>query len=113
METETFMKTRINCGLALILSLVVGASPILTFAAGSNRSRLPKRERSKFVPKVAEPKRVPRPAFQMQPGQSATLLPDGRTLLIGGEGANGPLATVSIRDPRTQEILPLPNGLNQ
>lgn len=116
MKTETFMKTRINCGLALILSVVVGTSPILTFAAGSNRSTLtlPKREKGKFVSKPAEPKRATRTVVQVQPaGQSATLLPDGRTLLIGGEGTNGPLATVLIRDPRTQEVSPFAGGLNQ
>ena len=35
------------------------------------------------------------------PGQTVTLLPDGRWLLIGGQGAQGPLATVTIHDPVT------------
>ena len=36
-----------------------------------------------------------------QPGQSVTLLSDGRWLFIGGESAGGSLGTASIWDPRT------------
>jgi Bacterial Ig-like domain/Galactose oxidase, central domain len=46
-------------------------------------------------------------------GQTATLLPDGRFLVVGGLGTNGPLATAVIRDPRTRETIPLPHGLRQ
>src|SRR5207247_10601967 len=35
------------------------------------------------------------------PGQSVTILPHGRWLLVGGEATKGPLSTVSIWDPRT------------
>ena len=110
------MKKRINCGLAIFLSVVVGACPVLTFASGSNRSTLTpaKREKPEFIPKPVTPKRATRTQNQSPPdGQSATLLSDGRTLLIGGEGTNGPLASVSIRDPRTQLVSPFANGLNQ
>ena len=34
-------------------------------------------------------------------GQSTTLLPDGRTLLVGGVGPDGPLATASATNPAT------------
>ncbi len=44
-------------------------------------------------------------------GQSATLLPDGHWLLIGGEGPDGPLGTAAVKDPRTGTVTPLPNGL--
>ncbi|RQS71913.1 Rhs family protein [Burkholderia sp. Bp8963] len=43
------------------------------------------------------------------PGQSATLLPDGRWVLVGGEGAAA--ATASIFNPTTQQIIKLPTGL--
>src|SRR5437762_13221262 len=33
------------------------------------------------------------------PGQSQTLMPDGRILLLGGEGANGPANTLALQDP--------------
>lgn len=47
------------------------------------------------------------------PGQSATLLPDGRYLLSGGEGPQGPLSIAAILDTRSGTIVPLPNGLHQ
>jgi RHS repeat-associated protein len=117
MKTANSIKRLINCGLALTLSAILGTSPILTFAAGSNRSRfvsLPKRVKPDFSPKPVVPNRAARIAMQIQPeGQSATPLPDGRVLLIGGDGSSGPQSSVSIKDPRTQEITLLPNGLYQ
>ena len=84
MKTANSIKRLINCGLALTLSAILGGSPILTFAAGSNRSRfvsLPKRVKPDFNPKPVVPNRAARIAMQIQPeGQSATLLPDGRVL---------------------------------
>jgi len=35
-------------------------------------------------------------APEAAPGQTVTLLPDGRWLLVGGEGENGPLASVVV-----------------
>ncbi|HSE15991.1 MAG TPA: RHS repeat-associated core domain-containing protein [Pyrinomonadaceae bacterium] len=117
MKTANSLKRRINCGLALFLSAILASTPVLTFAAGSNRSRfvsLPKRVKPDFIPKPVVPNRAARIAMQIQPeGQSATLLPDGRILLIGGDGSAGPQSAVSIKDPRTQEITLLPNGLYQ
>ena len=34
-------------------------------------------------------------------GQSATLLPDGRWLLLGGEGPTGPVLSAALRNERT------------
>ncbi len=117
MKTANSTKRRINCGIALILSAILVTSPVLTFAAGSNRSRfvsLPKRVKRDFISKPVVPNRAARIAMQIQPeGQSATLLPDGRILLIGGDGSSGPQSSVSIKDPRTQDITLLPNGLYQ
>jgi len=45
------------------------------------------------------------------PGQSWTLLPDGRSLLLGGEKEQGPIQTAGIFDPTTSVITQLPNGL--
>jgi RHS repeat-associated protein len=42
------------------------------------------------------------------PGQSRTLMPDGRVLLFGGEGANGPVNTVALQDPANGLIVTLP-----
>jgi RHS repeat-associated protein len=46
-------------------------------------------------------------ASQAVPGQSSTLLPDGRVLLLGGEGPSGPLATAAVQDPQSGATTPL------
>jgi len=48
-----------------------------------------------------------------QPGQSATLLPDGRWLLVGGTSANGTEANAFIFDPVTGSTTPLLLQLQQ
>ncbi len=45
------------------------------------------------------------------PGQSSTLMPDGRVLLLGGEANNGPVASAFLDDPKTGTVTLLPNGL--
>lgn len=45
------------------------------------------------------------------PGQTASLLPDGRWLLLGGQGENGPRSIASFWDPRTQASVDLPSGM--
>jgi RHS repeat-associated protein len=44
-------------------------------------------------------------------GQSRTVLPDGRWVLLGGQGPNGPVWTVSLFDPSTQTTIELPARL--
>jgi hypothetical protein len=46
------------------------------------------------------------------PGQSATLLPDGRWLLLGGEGPRGAVETAEVWDPRTGQTTPLAQDLH-
>jgi len=48
-----------------------------------------------------------------QPGQSATLLPDGRWLLVGGTGSNGLEATAFVFDPDTGSTTALALHLRQ
>jgi RHS repeat-associated protein len=112
MKTANLIKRYINGGLALMLIAILGMSPALTFAAGSNRSKLipvPKREKRDFISKPA----TRTPSQSQLEGQSTTLLPDGRLLLIGGEGSNGPQASMAIRDPRTQQTTLLPGSLQE
>ena len=45
------------------------------------------------------------------PGQTATRLPDGSVLLIGGLGSAGPLMAATVWDPRTGARISLPVGL--
>jgi RHS repeat-associated protein len=47
------------------------------------------------------------------PGRTTTLLPDGRVLLVGGEGPDGPTATVAMQDPQTGKVTTLPVQLQQ
>jgi RHS repeat-associated protein len=47
------------------------------------------------------------------PGRTSTLLPDGRVLLVGGEGPDGPTATVAMQDPQTGKVTTLPVQLQQ
>jgi RHS repeat-associated protein len=49
--------------------------------------------------------------FAGSTGQTATLLPDGRTLLVGGDGPHGVVSTVAIKDPQTGSTTELKNGL--
>jgi RHS repeat-associated protein len=46
-------------------------------------------------------------------GASATLLPDGRWLLVGGQGAEGALSAATIWDPQTQSSTPLSRHLQE
>src|SRR5881396_3266792 len=49
---------------------------------------------------------------QLAPGQSATLLPDGRWLMLGGQSSNGrPLSTAQIWDARSGVTTPLSSEL--
>jgi RHS repeat-associated protein len=51
---------------------------------------------------------------QLASGQSATLLPDGRWLILGGQSANGrPLSTAEIWDPSNGVTTALTTGLQQ
>jgi RHS repeat-associated protein len=51
------------------------------------------------------------PGSAVVPGQTATLLPDGRWLMIGGEGPKGPLSSAVIWDPKTQSSTPIGDPL--
>jgi len=52
-----------------------------------------------LVPSASGPEHMGPTAID--PGQTATLLPDGRYLMVGGEGPDSPLATAAIWDPHS------------
>src|SRR5216684_2880961 len=55
-----------------------------------------------------------KPAPATQPGQSATLLPDGIWLLLGGQDGNGmPVPTALLVDLKTKRTVELLSGLSQ
>ena len=53
------------------------------------------------------------PALPVVPGQSRTLLSDGRWLLVGGEGGQGPLASAAVFDPQTSSLTSITQPLLQ
>src|SRR5215472_17067550 len=53
------------------------------------------------------------PALPVVPGQSRTILSDGRWLLVGGQGQQGPLATAHIFDPQTSSLTSITQALLQ
>jgi RHS repeat-associated protein len=58
--------------------------------------------------------RVPPPQTEtLKLGQSTTLMPDGRWLLLGGRGADGPLRDAQVKDARGNSVQSLANGLQQ
>lgn len=102
---------------SLCLGLALGARLLVTTSASTEKERSPatskdgKARPGKSV-KRQEPQAATRPAPQI-PGQSATLLPDGRWLLLGGEGAAGVSAAAEIKDYRTGAVTQLSTGLQQ
>ena len=106
------MTQRLNIILALALTIVVVANPLVGFASGKS-SKTTIGSKSDRVP-AAPPRalRLKRKELQssVRPaGQTTTLLPDGRLLLIGGEGSNGPIASMIISDPQTGTTTSLPD----
>ena len=104
------MKHRINVSVALILSCVLGASSSIVLASNTSlRTALSRKMERARAPKHERLRRT-RPIQNLAPeGQSITMLPDGRLLVLGGLGAEGTLSTASLSDPLTSQTFPLPN----
>jgi RHS repeat-associated protein len=112
------MSKRIVNLLVTVLCITLAAGPSLSLAATPKASRrsiyLP--PSTKSVPRskrVKQSNALPAQKTAVPVGQTTTLLPDGRLLLIGGEGADGPRADTVIRDARTGETVELPSVLHQ
>jgi len=112
------MSKRIVKFLAIGLCVILVAVPSLSLAAPAKADR-----KSAYLPRntksALKSKRTKRPSTRpvqrttSSVGQTSTLLPDGRQLLIGGEGEDGPRADASIRDARTGETSALPSALHE
>jgi len=109
MDGETQMRKHFKLTLAVTVNLVLLTSPMLTLASSHQKQSLPKqnnavasgslgnRESNKAL-KLPVPINSPASKQDISPeGQTITLLPDGRTLLVGGQRGDGPQSTVAIR----------------
>jgi RHS repeat-associated protein len=102
---------------AVFLSFVLGFGPGLTCAAPSTRPlesvRRPFGGGTAPAPKSPHSPRRQRDLSRLN-GQTTTLLPDGRALVVGGEDADGvPQSVAFIREAQTGEASPLPSGPRQ
>ena len=113
------MNNRIVKTLATLLVLVLGFGSTLPLAGKPNSKS--KGKTPVLNPLVARkgPASKAKPVFaarvqgdSLLPGQTATLLPDGRSLLIGGESTNGATVETAISDRLTGEPISLRNKLN-
>ena len=89
------MATRTRFSLGLLLSALLVAGAFFFNSASAQRADSSSRQ----APQSAES------------GQTATPLPDGRLLLLGGDGPNGLTGAASIVDPRTGKSTSLPSSL--
>ena len=86
----------------LLISLMAASVALIQNVESASRS---KRKQQTGVTVLRPP--------ALMAGQAATLLPDGRWLLTGGEGEHGPIATALIKDPRTGETTRISERLKQ
>ena len=115
MSKRVFFRSSLSIALSLCLLSGQGA---LAGAAGP-AARKPKADATRPpTGATAEPAgvmrfmRVAEPQTEtLSAGQSATLLPDGRWLLLGGEGEGGAQAGAYIKDAQTGEVRALGGGL--
>lgn len=110
------MKKLITYGFVLALSLGLVFHPALILAVTSSGIKSSdKTERVRPIPPLSKrPLATGKPRAIVQlAGQTETLLPDGRLLVIGGQETDGPTATIAIHDSRSGEVTPLPISLLQ
>lgn len=101
----------ISLGLASILIF----GPCLTLAAPSREKKVYRALKTiKNSGTTSRRTLAARPQVTaLRPGQTVTLLPDGRSLLIGGEENGAPVATASVSDARTGIPVPLTRKLHR
>jgi RHS repeat-associated protein len=119
------MRTRFTLVTAITLSLLIVFNPMVALAAGkknmltasegrgkkepeANRTVSSSPTRGRVIPRISQ---IETPTLNT--GQTATLLSDGRWLLLGGESEGSALSKAAIKDARTGETSELPNGLQQ
>ena len=109
------MKKLTTCSLVLTLTALMAFQPIVALALTEASTAGASPRSTKLIP----PPTPPRPARAAKAqngelsGQTSTLLPDGRLLIVGGQDNDGPKATIAISDPRSGEVVPLPFVLRE
>jgi RHS repeat-associated protein len=104
---------RMSYFLSWSVSIVLVAQP-LCLASSINRNLAGRNERLTSAPRVRKPiRRNPAQAPVELSGQTTTPFPGGDSVLIGGEGSDGPQSTVLIKDGSTGEARASGTRLNQ
>jgi len=94
------MKKLTTYGLVLTLVSLLAFHPTVILAMSEGSIASPKS--TKLTPPRKPMRPVPvRSQTGELTGHTSTLLPDGRLLIVGGQDAEGPKATVAIDDPRS------------
>jgi RHS repeat-associated protein len=93
-----------------MLLLSMGQLPALAGMGDKARSYAERHTPAKFVKRLTQ-EIATKP--ERPQGESTTLLSDGRSLLLGGEGLEGSLAAAEIRDNRSGAITRLAQGMTQ
>ena len=109
------MKKLISYGFVLILNLFLVFQPALILAA-NGPSKIPPPPSGKKVTVAPGAKRLPaRTKAQVREleGQTSTLLPDDRLLIVGGKDSEGAQTSVAINDPRTGETTAMSFSLRE
>lgn len=99
-----------NSIVALALTVVLGFGPVLALAA-AEKPLQPSVLHTKRGPAAPRARRASPRRVQTQPvaeGQTATSLPDGRVLLVGGLEQDGPTKSLVVSNPRTGRTRNLP-----
>src|SRR5829696_8911912 len=109
------MISRITKCISVALGVILILNPCLVLASPSREKKVYRPVTTAKSPstKPARTFAVRPQASALRPGQSVTLLPDGRSLLIGGEENGESLTTASLTDVRTGTPVPLARKLNR
>ena len=92
-----------NSIVAVVLVIVLGVGPVLTFARAKDGTRSSVLSSRRMRPTAKPRAKAPRPLQTptLIDGQTSTTLPDGGLLIAGGMDQSGPTQSVKIFNPRT------------
>lgn len=100
--------------LVLSLSMMIGLFPASSFGNASRVSpnvMVTHSANGSSATRKASPAYARRPTLNALPGQTSTVLPDGQTLILGGEGPEGPVSIAALRDSAAETLVAIPAEL--